>query len=325
MKRIIDSTALILTVVTIGITFLTISGCNGSGSDSVANSSESVELAQVTTTETETDGTAAADTEESTATAEVFDVIDASEAPEMTAVSGHLVLSDGSSASGGALYFVFQNRLNEIPHTNPLEKVRAMAEETAVIDDEGSFSLVMKPGNFAMVYDPEETDPQAGPGPESMAVMQKFSPDQVQARIAAIKENAAKGLPIENGRIGRGYIVENRFVRPPIANFGDIQLQDNAVATILAVDANGEPINFPATLRLRGKNGDILEPHTPSISTRATYTFHDLEPQSYQVFALGSLPRPGGGDEITTPTVSNDQFVFADESITHEVLVELPE
>lgn len=248
----------------------------------------------------------------------------AEKAPESTVVSGHLVNADGSDVTGGIVYFVFQNRLNEVAHSDPLEKIKSMAEASVAVDEEGSFTLKMQPGNFAMIYDPDEVVAPEGPGPDSMAVTRKLTRDQVQARIAAIKENAMQGLPIVNGKIENAYVVENRFVRPPASNFGDIQLQDDAVVTIRAVDDDGELINFPATLRLRGKNGDIMEPHTPSVSKRATYEFYDLMPQSYQVFALGTLPRPGGGDELTTPTVSNDQFVFAGEALSQDVVVEQP-
>lgn len=247
---------------------------------------------------------------------------EAENAPEVTTVSGQLVNADGTPVSGGVAYFVFQGRLNEIPHTNPLDKVMAMTEKAVAVDTEGSFTLRIKPGNFAMVYSPAATEVPAEPGPESMAAMRRLSPEQVQARIAAIKENAAKGLPIKNGKLGEAFVIENRFVRPPISDFGELQLQSNAVATVKALDENDEPINFPATLRLRGKNGDIMEPHTPSINTRAQYSFHDIMPQSYQVFALGTLPRPGAGDEVTTPVVTNDQFVFTGEPLTHEVVVE---
>lgn len=246
---------------------------------------------------------------------------DAARAPESTQVTAHLVKADGTSASGGAVYFVFQNRLNEIPHTDPLDKVKAMAEAAVAVDSEGSFTLKMKPGNFAMIYDPAAQDVDTAPGPESMAVIRRLTKDQVQARIAAIKENAMKGLPIVKGKIGEAFVVENRFIRPPISNFGELQLQSDAAVVVKALDEKGELINFPATLRLRGKNGDIMEPHTPSVTTRAQYEFYDLMPQSYQVFALGTLPRPGAGDEISTPTVSNDQFIYTGEKLDHEVVV----
>lgn len=249
---------------------------------------------------------------------------DAAKAPESTEVSGNFVNSDGTSATGGIVYMVFQNRLNEVPHTNALDHIKSMAEASAVVDEEGSFTLNMKPGNFAMIYDPEATDPMDEPGPNSMTVMRRLSKEQVQARIAAIKENAMKGLPISNGKIENAFVVENRYVRPPASTFGDMQLQSKGTVTVKAVDDAGELITFPATLRLRGKNGDIMEPHTPSVSKKATYEFYDIMPQSYQVYALGTLPRPGAGDKLTTPTVTNDQFIYIGDPLTHEVEVKLP-
>lgn len=316
-----------ITLITLAV--LALAGCtsesdarsdaNESHSDNRALSEEIVEVAQVPATPVAETATAEADDE---AVSPDVDDLDADSAPEITSVSGQLITADGKPASGGVVYFIFQGRLNEIPHINPLDKVRAMVEEAVAVDSEGSFSLKMKPGNFAMVYDPAATEAPAEPGPESMAVIKRLSPEQVQARIAAIKENAAKGLPIKNGKLGDAFVIENRYIRPPVSDFGELQLQSNAVATIKAVTETGEPINFPATLRLRGKNGDIMEPHTPSISTRAQYAFHDIMPQSYQVFALGTLPRPGAGDEITTPIVTNDQFIFTGDPLTHEVIVE---
>jgi hypothetical protein len=258
------------------------------------------------------------------ATSETVTAEQAAKAPETTEVSGHLLNADGTSATAGVVYFVFQNRLNEISHTSPLEKAKSMAEAAVAVDEEGSFTLKMKPGNFAMIYDPAATEAPEGPGPDSMAVVRRLTREQVQGRIAAIKENALQGLPISNGKIGDAFVIENRYVRPPVSNFGDMQVQSKAVATVKALDEAGELINFPATLRLRGKNGDIMEPHTPSVSKRAQYEFHDIMPQSYQVFALGTLPRPGAGDSLSTPTVTNDQFVFIGEPLTHEVVVKQP-
>ncbi len=250
---------------------------------------------------------------------------DIARAPEATTVNGILVHSDGTTASQGIVYFIYQNRLNEIPHNNPLAHAKSMTEAATALDGEGSFTLKMQPGNFAMIYDPAETVAPTEPGPNSMAVSRRQAREQVQARIAAIKENAMRGLPIDNGMLESAYVIENRFVRPPASSFGIIQLQNDAIVTIKAVSDEGELINFPATLRIRGKNGDILEPHTPGMNRRAQYDFHDIMPQSYQVFSLGTLPRPGAGDTITTPTVTNDQFIFVGDPLTHEVVVKQSE
>jgi hypothetical protein len=239
-------------------------------------------------------------------------------------VSGHLSNADKSSANGGVVYFVFQSRLNEIPAENSLDRVKAIAEKAVALDEGGSFTLNMAPGNYALVYDPAgDAANVPGPGPDSMAMAKKMTREQVEQRIATIKQNAQTGLPIQTGKIGDAFVVENRFVRPPEVSFGEMQLQDDAIVVITANDADGKPIDFPAALRLRGKNGDILEPHTPSVSDIGTYSFFDIQPQSYQVFALGTKPKPGtANDEITTPTVKNDQFVFDGTPIKQTVTVE---
>jgi len=245
------------------------------------------------------------------------------EPPELTTVTGTLVRPDKSKANGGIAFFVFQNRLNEIPHENPLEKVAAMAEKVVPVGAEGQISIAMAPGNYALVYDPAgDADNPPGPGAESMAVGQGKGRERFEARIAAIRENAEKGLPIENGKLGEAFVVENRFVRPPAVDFGEIVLQSDDLVEITANGGNGQPIDFPAALRLRGKNGDVYEPHTPSVSQKGIYTFVDVLPQSYQVFALGTRPRPGAGDEVTTPTVTNESFIFDGSPIKHTVTLE---
>jgi hypothetical protein len=245
------------------------------------------------------------------------------EPPELTKVSGHLTNADKSSAHGGVAYFIFQSRLNEIPAENPLDRVKAIAEKAVALDEGGSFTLSMAPGNYALVYDPAgDAANVPGPGAESMAMAKKMSREQVEQRIATIKQNAQSGLPIQTGKLGDAFVVENRFVRPPTVDFGDMQLQDDAIVVITANDASGNPTDAPVALRLRGKNGDIMEPHTPSMSEKGKYSFFDLQPQSYQVFALGTKPKPGMGDDITTPTVKNDQLVFDGSPIEHTVTIE---
>lgn len=242
--------------------------------------------------------------------------------PELTTVTGHLVGPAEQKVGGGIAYFFFQNRLMELPHENPMEKVKAMSEKTVAVDQDGSFTVSMAPGNYTMVYDPTADNSEIpGPGPESMAVAKRMSREQIDARIAAIRENAEKGLPIQDGKLGEAYVVENRYVRPPLIDFGNIQLQDDNIVVINARDDKAEPIKFPAALRLRGRNGDIMEPHSPSVSEAGRYAFYDLFPQTYQVFALGTRPRPGTGDDITTPTIKDDSFVFDGTPLEHQVVV----
>lgn len=192
------------------------------------------------------------------------------------------------------------------------------------MDKDGSFTLEMAPGNFAMFFDPSaKASPEAlKAGPDSMAAIQKHDPERVKARIAAIKENARKGLPISDGMLGASmYVIENRIVRPPFTDFGQmILLQDNSV-TLLALDEAGNPITFPAVLKIRGKSGDVYEPHNPTLNAPGQYVFHDVFPQMYTVIALATRPKPGEGDEATTPTIKNAQFVFETGPMLHEVTV----
>jgi hypothetical protein len=244
--------------------------------------------------------------------------------PELTEVRGRLVYAEDMPATGGLAYFVFQNRINEIPHTNPEQAVRDKAEYVVGVDKDGSFTLEMAPGNYAMFYDPSATaSPESlKPGPDSMAAVQKRDPDRVKAHIAAIKENAQKGLPIVEGMLGdQMFVVENRIVRPPLSDFGQmVLLQDNSV-TVLALNEAGNPIDFPAVLKIRGKSGDVYEPHNPTLNTPGQFVFHDVFPQMYTVVALATRPKPGEGDEPTTPTVKNAQFVFETGPMLHEVTV----
>ncbi|MGB9692655.1 MAG: hypothetical protein ACPL7D_10875, partial [Candidatus Sumerlaeaceae bacterium] len=232
--------------------------------------------------------------------------------PELTIVGGRFVRDDFTTIGGGVVYFIFQERLKELPHENTMEKVRAMAETAAEVDAEGNFYLEMKPGNFALVYDPNaQFKPEmADPGPESMEKLRKRTPEQVKALIDVIRENAAKGLPIENGRIGTAYVVENRFVRPPAVDFGEMPLGVDQSATIIAVKENGEIVDFPVMLKLRGKNGDIYEPHTPTLNSPGRFVFCDLEPQRYDVFAIGVRMAPKEDAPVTTPTLENTAFEF---------------
>ncbi len=247
-------------------------------------------------------------------------------APELTIVGGRFVRDDYTTIGGGVVYFIFQERLKELPHENTMEKVRAMAETAAEVDEEGRFYLEMKPGNFALVYDPTAKfrPEMANPGPESMEKLRKRTPEQVKALIDVIRENAAKGLPIQNGRIGDAYIIENRFVRPPAVDFGDMPLGVDQSATVIAVKENGEIVDFPVMLKLRGKNGDIYEPHTPTLNSPGRFVFCDLEPQRYDVFAIGVRLAPKEDAPITTPTLENTAFEFEGVPIEHKVTVKLP-
>lgn len=241
--------------------------------------------------------------------------------PELTHVTGRLLYAKDDPATAGVAFFVYQRRLIELPHDNTMDAVRAKAETSVAVDKDGSFTLDMAPGNYAMVFDPTAAsdDTIGKPGPESMAASKKLTPDKLRERIQFIRDNGQKGLPIKDGRIGDAFVLENRQIRPPIIEFGELILAEPHTVMVTAQGADKKPIDFPATLRLRGKNGDIYEPHPPTSTDPGVYIFEDVFPQSYQVFALGSRPKPEAGDEITTPTVENDVFLFAGEPVQHTV------
>lgn len=245
--------------------------------------------------------------------------------PELTVVSGRFVRDDYTTIGGGVVYFIFQDRLKELPHENTMEKVRAMAETAAEVDAEGNFYLEMKPGNFAFVYDPQAkfSEEVAKPGPKSMEKLRKRTKEQLDAVVKAIVENAKKGLPIRDGKIGDCYIIENRFVRPPISDFGIMPLGVDQSVTVQAVKENGEVVDFPVMLKLRGKNGDICEPHLPTTSSPGRFVFADLIPQRYDVFAIGVKLEPRADAPETTPTLENTAFEFDGTPLEHKVTVKL--
>lgn len=246
--------------------------------------------------------------------------------PELTVVGGRFVRDDFTTIGGGTVYFIFQERLKELPHDNTLAKVRAMAEVAAEVDAEGNFYLEMKPGNFALVYDPNTPfQPEmAQPGPESMERLRKRTPEQIKQLVATIRENAAKGLPIKEGRIGDAYVIENRFVRPPLVDFGEMPLGVDQSAKVIAVKEDGQVVDFPVLLKLRGKNGDVYLAHPPTLNTPGEFLFRDLEPQRYDVFAEGVRLAPSDDAPITTPTLENTAFEFEGEPLVHKVTVKLP-
>ena len=248
---------------------------------------------------------------------------DAKKPPELTETKGQILMDDDLPATGGLVYFVFQSRLMEIPHSGSLDKVKAMAEGAAAVDEKGNFKLNMPPGNFALVYVPSGTadGAQLGPGPDSMAKARRMTREQIQARIEAIKENAQQGLPIKDGALGEAFVVENRQVRPPVVDFGKMVVGINQSVTIRAVKESGDPVDFPVKLQLRGKNGDVYDAHTPSINEAGVFVFHDVFPQFYQVFATATKPKPGEGDEATTPSLGNADLVFEGAPLEQKVTV----
>ncbi len=93
--------------------------------------------------------------------------------------------------------------------------------------------------------------------------------------------------------------------------------------TVQAVKENGEVVDFPVMLKLRGKNGDICEPHLPTTSSPGRFVFADLIPQRYDVFAIGVKLEPRADAPETTPTLENTAFEFDGTPLEHKVTVKL--
>lgn len=245
--------------------------------------------------------------------------------PELTLVTGRLMKSESEGAAGGVAYFVFQRRLLELPHANALDKAKAMAETSVAIDAGGSFSLSMAPGNYALIYDPAAQGPvdSSKAGPESIAANKRRTREQFEALKAVFQENSTKGIPIAGGKLESAFVIENRAVRPPVVDFGEMLLGADHSITVRAMTAKEQLVDFPVSLHLRGHNGDILEPHMLSQSEPATFHFFDAFPQPYQVFATGQRPKPGSGagDKMTTPTIGNAAFVFEGKPMEIKVTV----
>ena len=147
--------------------------------------------------------------------------------PELTVVSGRLLLDKDLPTTGGLAYFVFQRRISEIPVDGAMERAREMAEAVVAVDKEGSFSLEMAPGNYLLIYDPfPPANTDMGPGPDSQAVAQKLTKAQIDKRIELIKRTAQEGLGIVDGAIPGGFVIENRFIKPPVTEFGEMVLGD---------------------------------------------------------------------------------------------------
>ena len=242
--------------------------------------------------------------------------------PELTVVSGRLLLDKDLPTTGGLAYFVFQRRISEIPVDGAMARAREMAEAVVAVDKEGSFSLEMAPGNYLLIYDPfPPANSDMGPGPDSQAVAQKLTKAQIDKRIELIKRTAQEGLGIVDGAIPGGFVIENRLIKPPVTEFGEMVLGDVNRVTVKALAEDDKPLPYPAPLKLRGKNGEIYEPHPPSVTEPGEYVFHDVFPQRYDVFGDATKPPPGMGDKPYIPVISDGAFVFEGETMDVTVKV----
>lgn len=244
--------------------------------------------------------------------------------PELTVVSGRILEAEDKPVSGGVAWWIFQSRIRELPQTGALDYVKRVAEYAAAVKEDGSFEKLIAPGNYVLVYEAgaPASAADSAPGPESMAKTQgPVDREVIQKRIAAMRENAQKGTAIKDGKLEGAYVLENRLVRPPITQLGDMILGEDDSLTVEATDADGKPLEVPAILRLRGKNGDILEPHPVTAANPSTFVFRGLIPQEYAVFATAAQPAPGTDEKSTTPTIENGQVLFEGDPIRHVVTV----
>ncbi|MCX7019530.1 MAG: hypothetical protein WCK47_09595 [bacterium] len=244
--------------------------------------------------------------------------------PELTEVKGKLLLDDDTPVTGGLAFFVYQRRLMELPRAKTIEVARAMAEAAATVNNDGQFSLSMAPGNYALFYDPAgKADGKEAlePGSNSMAKTRRLSQEQLAQRRETIIANAKTGVPINQGRVDEGFIVENRQVRPPQVDFGNMILGINQRVTIITVKEDGQPVDFPVRLDMRGKNGDIYNPHPSNAAAPGKYVFFDVFPQFYEVFATAVPARPGATDGATTPTLKNNKLTFDGAPMEQKVTV----
>ncbi len=231
--------------------------------------------------------------------------------PELTQVSGRLLLEADVPTTGGVAYFVFQRRISEIPTDGAMARVREMAEAAVAIDKGGSFSLEMAPGNYLMVYDPFETETSnLKPGSDSQSVAKKLTKEQIDKRVALMKRSAEQGLAVTNGALPGGFVIENRIIKPPITEFGEMILGAVNRVTVKALAEDGAPLPYPAVIKLRGKNGEIYEAHPPAVSELGTYVYHDVFTQRYDAFGEPTKPAPDSGDKPYVPIVNDGSFVF---------------
>lgn len=246
-----------------------------------------------------------------------------SKPPELTEVSGRLMLEKDIPTTGGVAYFVFQKRIVEIPLENSMAKIHDLAEAAVEIDQEGSFTLEMAPGNYLLVYDPftQPTAENLKPGAESMAVARKVTKEQIMARVDVIKENVQKGLAVADNAVPGGFVIENRFIRPPVTSFGEMTLGATRKVVLTLKGKDGQIVDFPANIKLRGKNGDIYEAHPPSVSDPGKYVFYDVFPQRVEVFGLETMPEPGSEEKPYIPVIEDAAFIFNGETMEKDIVV----
>jgi hypothetical protein len=260
-------------------------------------------------------------------------------AVEWTTVTGTLGGLPNNARPGGVVFLVIQRRLIEIPPgPGALNAVAARAEGSAAVSAEGNFSLRLPPGNYILVWDPNASADASGqilspvaedptqpigilgrPGSESLLLTPTDEASRTrvaEARRRAIAAAAESGAPtvirgniLNTGNRGEGrlpvVVAFNRFVRPPAVDFGDWSASgsNEGIIRITLKESDGRALTRGG-LRIRGHNGDMLEPlplgrvtsgERPVPPEPGVFVFRDLQIQPYQAVLQDAPPPPPAG------------------------------
>jgi hypothetical protein len=260
-------------------------------------------------------------------------------AAEWTTVTATLSGLPENARPGGVVFFLLQRRLLEIPPgPMALDAIASRCEASAAVSTTGIIEARLPPGNFLMVWDPNAqaddqgriTSPRASspsqpianlgqPGPESL---QSAPTDEAgKARVSRQRREAIahagqseQPTVVQGNRLNTGnqgtdrlpvFVAFNRFLRPPAVDLGTWSASEanTSLIRITLLDADGSPTTR-GTLRIRGHNGDMLEPLPLSRvasgdgSRRAepgVHLFRDVLPQPYQAVLQDAPPPPPAG------------------------------
>lgn len=262
------------------------------------------------------------------------------EAPEWTTVTATLSGLPEDAEPGGVVFFLPQRRLIEIPAgKGALDAVAERSEGSAPVSPKGRVELRLPPGNYILTWDPNASSNERGvitspaasdpakslgtlgkPGPLSLQLAEQGSTgrDQVAARrLAAIREVSESGRPTvlrgnelnlegNTADILPVFVVFNRFVRPPLVDLGTwtADAPDKGTVIIRLTEKDGSPM-LQGTMRIRGHNGDMLEPlpqgrvQLPEklgfVTGPGVFVFRDVLAQPYQAVLQSAPPAPPAG------------------------------
>jgi hypothetical protein len=250
--------------------------------------------------------------------------------PEMTTATVRVAGLPGGQTPGGVVWFVPQRRLGEVvPGREGLLSIAKMSEGSAQVAPDGLASLVLPPGNFLMVWDPNARlddqgqirsraaavdEPLLGrlgvPGPESLLARSReetleLAPRQgrrpLDFRVPRVEGNRLVGLD-GSEELLPVYVQFNRFVRPPSVDLGtfDVRERPRVITVRLEGGPGGNSAGFG--LRLRGHNGDLLDPVSSQLARLGQVpsggrVFHFPDPlvQAYQGLLLQAPPAAPAG------------------------------